>query len=106
MAKRRVHRPWLPAHKPFDSGRVGQRWEGYKTPRWRKLSILFKSNPANAICRVEGCGRPTHYTDHVIPVLKLIQMGRDPYDVDNECQPLCRLHGDQKTGSEGAASKG
>ena len=102
LSRKRVNRPWLPDHKPFESGRVGQRWDGYKTQRWRKFSIWFKT--INPICVVEGCNRGSYYTDHITPVIDLIRHGRDPYDPD-ECQPLCRLHGDIKTGSEGAKKR-
>lgn len=102
MAKTRVQRPWLPTPKPFESGRVGRRWEGYKGQRWRLFSIWFKIE--NRFCAVQGCGRESYYTDHRTPVLELIGLGRDPYD-PTECQPLCRMHGDQKTGSEGATKK-
>lgn len=104
LSKKTIQRPWLPAHKPFESGRVGKRWEGYNTTRWRTVSILFKS--LNPVCCVVGCGQPTYYTDHIVPVLQLVHLGRDPYDVYNECQPLCRLHGDQKTGHEGSNERG
>lgn len=90
-------------HKPFDSGRVGKRWDGYNTTRWDKFTVWFKME--NPICAIEGCNRETYYTDHVTPVVELVRQGRDPYD-PNECQPLCRLHHHQKTGREGVASKG
>ena len=99
----KVKRPWMPDHKPFETGRVGQRWPGYKTTQWRNFSRWFKMN--HPICAVDGCNRETYYTDHVTPVVQLIALGRDPYD-ESECQPLCRKCGDQKTGREGRASKG
>lgn len=46
----------------------------------------------------------SYYTDHKTPVLVLIRQGKDPFD-QSECQPLCRMHGDQKTGREGAQKK-
>lgn len=103
MAKQRVQRPWLPIHKPFDTGRVGKRWDGYQTSRWRRFSQWFKME--NPICSIIGCNRETYYTDHITPVVELVRLGRDPYD-QNECQALCRMHGDQKTGKEGTKAKG
>lgn len=102
LSKKRINRPWLPDHKPFESGRVGQRWDGYKTQRWRKFSIWYKT--LHHRCIIDGCNRDTYYTDHITPVVELVRLGRDPYD-PAECQPLCRLHGDIKTGSEGAKKR-
>lgn len=92
----RIQRPWLPKVVPFETGRVTERWAGYQTPRWRKLSRWFKSN--NPLCSVPGCNNATYYTDHVIPALECA----DPWDTSN-MQPLCKRHGASKTGSEGAA---
>lgn len=102
LSRKRINRPWIPDVKPFDSGRATNRWEGYQTQRWRKFSRWFKQQ--HPICSFNECTRDTYYTDHIVPVLTLVNLGRDPYDVD-ECQPLCRLHGDQKTGMEGSDKK-
>lgn len=102
MAKRKINRPWLPKHRPFDSGRVSSRWDGYNSTKWRKFSKWFKS--INKLCVIDGCGRAAYYTDHITPVLLLISQGRDPYDTC-ECQALCRLHGNKKTGVEGSQAK-
>lgn len=102
MARNKVQRPWLPKPKPFESGRVSARWDGYNTTRWRRFSIWYKT--VNPICSIDGCNMESYYTDHKTPVLVLIRQGKDPFD-QSECQPLCRMHGDQKTGREGAQKK-
>lgn len=96
---KRVQRPWLPIPKPFETGRVKARWPGYNTPRWRKISKLFKEE--HPICDMEGCGQPTYYTEHQVPALEC----EDPWDESN-FRPRCRYHGDSKTGKEGAKAKG
>ena len=102
LSKKRINRPWIPAHVPFESGRVGERWEGYKSPRWRKFTRWFKIQ--HPICCIEGCLRDTYYTDHVVRVVELVRLGRDPYDPE-ECQPMCKLHHHKKTGGEGSEVK-
>lgn len=96
---KKVQRPWLPVPKPYESGRVTTRWEGYKTNRWRKVSRLFKDE--NPVCDMDGCGQPTYYTEHQVPALQC----DDPWDPSN-FRPRCRFHGDSKTGKEGAKAKG
>ena len=95
---KRVQRPWLPVHKPFDTGRVTERWPGYKTTRWRKVSRLFKDE--HPVCDMPECGRPTYYTEHEVPATSC----SDPWDASN-FRPRCKRHGDSKSGKEGAAAK-
>lgn len=89
---------WAGERKPFESGRVTRRWEGYAKPYWRDFSKWFKM--ANPVCCIPGCHKPTYYTDHKVRVLDWIAQGGDPLDPSN-CQPLCYKHGNQKTGKEG-----
>ena len=93
---------WMGERKPFDSGRITARWEGYNKQYWIKFRDAFRAS--NPICCVEGCRQPTYYVDHKDPVLQLIAQGRNPLD-PNECQPLCFKHGNKKTGHEGKAKQ-
>ena len=88
--------PWQPpAPKPWTHR---NRWEGYKTNRWKRMSLLFKTD--NPVCITPGCGQPTYYTDHVIRATQC----PDPWDSSN-WQPLCRKCGDSKAGKESAQAR-
>ena len=91
-------RPWKPKRVPYETGRRAARWAGYKTNRWKSMSLLFKT--LNPMCCVEGCQEPTYYTDHKIPVLECV----DPWAWSN-LQPLCFGHGGGKTSDEGHSKK-
>ena len=93
---------WAGERKPFESGRVTKRWEGYAKPYWREFSIAFKKQ--NPYCCVEGCRQPTYFADHKVRVLDWIAQGGNPLDPAN-IQPLCYKHGMQKTGREGRAKQ-
>ena len=93
---------WAGERKPYETGRVTARWDGYNKPYWRDFRSSFVQ--ANPLCCVDGCRQPTYYADHIVPVLDYIAQGGSPIDPDN-IQPLCYKHGNQKTGREGRAKQ-
>lgn len=93
---------WAGKRIAYESSRVTKRWEGYNTPAWRTFSKWFKD--ANPVCCVDGCKKPTYYTDHKVRVLDWIAQGGNPLDHAN-CQPLCYGCGNKKTGKEGRSKQ-
>lgn len=86
---------WIgPARKAWD--RHANRWQGYKTNKWKEFSHYFKL--ANPICATPGCGKASYYTDHINPEDKYT----DPLN-PAKCQPLCWDCGNKKTSGEGHA---
>ena len=97
------HRPkWKGERKPFETGRITARWDGYNTTDWRRFRDAFRSK--HPLCCVDGCRQPTYYVDHVVPVVQYMEQGGSPFDESN-CQPLCFKHGNVKTGKEGRAKQ-
>ena len=93
---------WASKRIAYESSRVSKRWEGYNGTAWRTFTKWFKD--ANPVCCVDGCRKPTYYTDHIMPVLQWIAQGGNPLDPAN-CQPLCYVCGNKKTGKEGRAKQ-
>jgi len=93
---------WAGERRAFESGRRNARWEGYKKQYWRDFSKAFKI--ANPTCSEPGCGQPTYYSDHTIPIRDWIAQGGNPLDTDN-IKPKCFKHGNKKTGHEGKSKQ-
>lgn len=63
--------------------------------RWQRFSRWFLSQPENAVCAVEGCGRLATQTDHVIP-----HRGDMEKFWEGPFQGLCARHHSEKTCKE------
>jgi len=90
----KLKRPhWLGERKPFERY-ANKNTEIYNSPRWRRVSYLFKLK--HPICCRPGCGQPTHTTNHVIP----INQGGAVWDEGN-WEPLCETCNARETGRMG-----
>lgn len=89
---KKTYRPYK-AKKPKNWLRNPKDAKFYNSSVWRKFSTNYKQ--MHPVCEVEGCTKPSYYTDHIKPIAD----GGNKLDEDN-VQALCKSCNSSKTSTQ------
>ena len=85
-------------HRQYDKKRPSSGVRSYDA-NWQKFRKMYlNANPLCQQCAEEGRTTTASVVDHILPM----RNGGSKYDEDN-LQPLCKFHHDQKTAREDGA---
>ncbi|MCO6149080.1 HNH endonuclease signature motif containing protein [Flavobacterium sp. NRK1] len=102
MKPKKIVRPWVKEHKPFERERHSTDFD-YNGRKWRKLRLqVLEEKPLCNDCKAEGVVTRATVVDHEPTAKVLISKGLDPYD-KQYLFPLCKKHHNAKSGREAHA---